>query len=124
LGEFLLIALLYFSIQTKAACRFFRWLDKPTCARGVEVLNEMKKINFLDDENDKCMERIKELENINDSCMQMVNQLQKEDYKHMETIKCLKKENNSYRGRENFFMYAMLLSWFTILLIACVTLSK
>jgi DNA-binding transcriptional regulator GbsR (MarR family) len=25
-------------MQTKSACKFFKWLDKATCTRGVEVL--------------------------------------------------------------------------------------
>jgi hypothetical protein len=126
LGEFLLIAVLFFSTQAKAAYRFFKWLDKPTCAMGVEVLNEMtEKVNFLDNENDKCMARIKELENINDNCMERVNQLHKGDDKHIKIIKCLEKENDSYKARDKFFMYALsLLSLFTILLIACVALLK
>jgi hypothetical protein len=43
LNEFLLTALLYFNIQTKAACKFFKWMDKPTYARGVEVLHEIQR---------------------------------------------------------------------------------
>jgi hypothetical protein len=39
-------------MQTKSACKFFKWLDKPTCARGVEVLKQiMEKVNDLKDEN-------------------------------------------------------------------------
>jgi hypothetical protein len=87
LSEFLLTALLYFNIQTKAACQFFRWLDKPTCVRSVEVLAEItKKVNDQDDENGRCMARIKDLKNENDSCMEKVKQLQKGDDKHMEII--------------------------------------
>jgi len=64
LNEFLLTSLLYSNIQTKTACRFFKQLDKPTCARGVEVLAKMtKKVNDLKDENDRCMARIKDLGN-------------------------------------------------------------
>jgi hypothetical protein len=52
LSVFLLTALIYFNIQTKVACRLFRWLNKPICARGVEVLAEItKKVNNLEDEN-------------------------------------------------------------------------
>jgi hypothetical protein len=111
LSEFLLIDLQYFNIQTKVACRFSKWLDKPTCAKGVEVLVEMtKKVKDLDDENDRCMARIKDLENENDSCMERVKHLQKGDDKHMKIIKCLEKENEIYRAREKFFTYALLLS--------------
>jgi hypothetical protein len=125
LGEFLLTDLLYSNIQTKVACRFFRWLDKPTCATGVGVLAEItKKVNDLEDENDRCMARIKELENENDSCMERDKQLQKGYDKHIEIIKRLEKENNIYRAREEFFMYALLLSWFNMLLVACVALIK
>jgi len=68
----------------------------------VEVLAEMtKKVKDLDDENDRCMARIKDLE-----------------------IKCLEKENVIYSAREKFFMYALLLSWFAMLLVACVALIK
>jgi hypothetical protein len=42
----------------------------------------------------------------------------------MEIIKRLEKENGIYRAREKNFMYALLLSWFTILLVAWVGLSK
>jgi hypothetical protein len=42
----------------------------------------------------------------------------------MEIIKRLQKENDIYRAREKFFMYALLLSWFTMLLVACVVLLK
>jgi hypothetical protein len=48
----------------------------------------------------------------------------KGDDKYMEIIKCLEKENDIYRAREKFLMYALLLSWFTILLIAYVALMK
>jgi septal ring factor EnvC (AmiA/AmiB activator) len=91
----------------------------------VEVLAKItKKVNDLDDENDRCMARIKDLESENDSCMERVKQLQKGDDKHMEIIKCLEKENDIYRAREKFFMYALLLSWYTMLLVALVGLSK
>jgi len=68
--------------------------------------------------------RIKDLENENVSCMERVRQSQKGDDKQIEIIRCLEKENDSYRRREKFFMYALFLSWFTILLIACVALMK
>jgi hypothetical protein len=42
----------------------------------------------------------------------------------MEIIKCLQKENDIYRAREKIFIYALLLSWFTMLLVACVALLK
>jgi hypothetical protein len=42
----------------------------------------------------------------------------------MKIIKCLQKENGIYRAREKIFMYALLLSWFTMLLVACVALLK
>jgi hypothetical protein len=114
--------MLHFNIQTKAACKFFKWLDKPTCARGVEVLKKItKKLNEV--ENANCY-FIKDLENENDSCMERVRQSQKGDDKQMEIIRCLEKENDNYRAREKFFMYALFLSWFTILLIACVALMK
>jgi uncharacterized coiled-coil DUF342 family protein len=91
----------------------------------VEVLAEMtKKVKDLDDENDRCMARIKDLENENDSCMKRVKHLQKGDDKHMEIIKCLEKENDIYRARDKFFMYALLLSWFTMLSVVCVSLIK
>jgi ABC-type histidine transport system ATPase subunit len=51
-------------MQTKSACKFFKWLDKPTCARGVEVLKQiMKKVNDLKDENGTLVTRTKDLEN-------------------------------------------------------------
>jgi len=56
--------------------------------------------------------------------MERVRQSQKGDDKQMEIIRCLEKENDNYRARENFFMYALFLSWFTILLIVCVALMK
>jgi predicted nucleic acid-binding Zn-ribbon protein len=100
-------------------------MDKPTCARGVEVLAEItKKIKDLGDENDRCMARIKDLENEIDSCMERVKHLQKGNDKHMEIVKCLEKENDIYRAREKFFMYALLLSGFTMLLVVCVALIK
>jgi septal ring factor EnvC (AmiA/AmiB activator) len=117
--------MLYFNIQTKAACKFFKWLDKPTCAKGVEVLNEItKKLNEVEDANGTLVARIKDLENENVRCMERVRQSQKGDDKQMEIIRCLEKENDNYRAREKFFMYALFLSWFTILLIACVALMK
>lgn len=84
----------------------------------------MKKVKDLDDENDRCMARIRDLENENDSCMKRVKHLQKGDDKHMEIIKSLEKENETYRVREKNFMYALLLSWFTMLLVAWVALMK
>jgi hypothetical protein len=42
----------------------------------------------------------------------------------MEIITCLEKENGIYRAREKFLMYTFLLSWFTMLLVACVALIK
>jgi len=72
--------MLYFNIQTKAAWKIFKWLDKPTCARGVEVLNKItKKLNEVDYENGTLVARIKDLENENDSCMERVRQSQKGD---------------------------------------------
>jgi hypothetical protein len=101
LNEFLLTGMLYSNIQTKAACRFFNWLDKLTCTKGVEVLAEMtKKVNDLEAKNDRCMARIKDLENENDSCMEMVKHLQKGNDKHMKIIKCLEKKNGIYRARD------------------------
>jgi hypothetical protein len=117
--------MLYFNIQRKAACNFFKWLDKPTCARGVEVLNEItKKLTEVEDVNGILVARIKDLENENIGCMERVRQPLKRDDRQMEIIRCLEKENDNYRARENFFMYALFLSWFTILLIVCVALMK
>jgi hypothetical protein len=108
--------MLYFNMQTKAACKFFKWLDKPTCARGVKVLDEItKKLNKAEDANGTMAVRIKDLVNENVSCMERVRQ---------SIIRCLEKENDSYRRREKFFMHALFLSWFTILLTACVALMK
>jgi len=91
----------------------------------VEVLNEItKKLNEVEDANGTLVARIKDLENENVSCMERVRQSQKGDDKQMEIIRCLEKENDNYRAREKFFMYALFLSWFTILLIACVALTK
>jgi hypothetical protein len=67
---------------------------------------------------------MKDLENEIESCMERTKQLEKADDKHMEIIKCLQKENGIYRAREIIFMYALLLSWFTMLLVACVALLK
>jgi predicted nuclease with TOPRIM domain len=112
-------------MQTKSTCKFFKWLNKPTCARGVEVLKQiMKKVNDLKDENGTLLARMKDLENEMESCMKRAKQLEKADDKHMEIIKCLQKENSIYRAREKNFMYALLLSWFTMLLVACVALLK
>jgi DNA-binding transcriptional regulator GbsR (MarR family) len=112
-------------MQTKSACKFFKWLDKPTCARGVEVLKQiMKNINDLNDENGTLVARMKDLENEMESCMERAKQLEKVDDKHMKIIKCLEMENGIYRAREKIFMYALLLSWFTMLLVACVALLK
>jgi len=109
--------MLYFNKQTKAGCKFFKWLDKPTCARGVEVLNEItKKLNEVEDANGTLVARIKDLER--------VRQSQKGDDKQMEIIRCLEKENDNYRAREKFFMNALFLSWFTILLIGYFVLMK
>jgi septal ring factor EnvC (AmiA/AmiB activator) len=119
LSELLPTTLLYFNIQTKATYKFFKWMDKPTCARSVEVLHEItKKVNEVEDENGTLVARIKDAENENESCMEMVKQLQKRDDKHMEIINCLEKENDNYRAKDKLFMNALLLSWFTILLIA------
>jgi len=117
--------MLYFNIQRKAACNFFKGLDKPTCAKGVEVLNEItKKLNEVEDANGTLVARIKDLENKNVSYMERVRQPLKGDDRQMEIIRCLEKENDNYRAREKFFMYASFLSGFTILLIACVALMK
>jgi len=139
LSELLPTTLLYFNIQTKATYKFFKWMDKPSCARSVEVLHEItKKVNEVEDENGTLVARIKDAENENESCMEMVKQLQKRDDKHMEIINCvesvkqlqkrddkhmeiincLEKENDNYRAKDKFFMNALLLSWFTMLLIA------
>jgi hypothetical protein len=56
--------------------------------------------------------------------MERVRQPLKGDDRQMEIIRCLEKENDNYRAREKFFMYALFLSGFTILLIACVALMK
>jgi hypothetical protein len=102
--------MLYFNIQTKAACKFFKWLDKPTCARGVEVLHEItKKLNKVEDANGALVARIKDLENEKVSCMERVGQSQKRNEKQMEIIRYLEKENDNYRAIEKFFMYALFL---------------
>jgi hypothetical protein len=112
-------------MQTKSACQFFKWLDKPTCARGVKVLKQiMKKVNDLKDGNGTLVARMKDLENEMESCIERAKQLGKADDKHMEIIKCLQKKNGIYRAREKNFMCALLLSWFTMLLVACVALLK
>jgi membrane protein insertase Oxa1/YidC/SpoIIIJ len=67
---------------------------------------------------------VKDLENEKESCMERVKQLEKKNEKHMEIIKCLEKENYIYRAREKYFMYILLLSWFTMLLVSCVALVK
>jgi predicted RNase H-like nuclease (RuvC/YqgF family) len=112
-------------MQTKSACKFFKWLDKPTCARGVEVLKQIiKKVNDLKDENGTLVARMKDLENEMESCIERAKQLGKEDDKHMKIIKCVQKENDIYRAREKIFMGALLLSWFTMLLVTCVAFLK
>jgi uncharacterized coiled-coil DUF342 family protein len=112
-------------MQTKSACKFFKWLDKPTCARGLEVLKQiMKKVNDLKDENGTLVARMKDMKNEMESCMERAKQLEKVDDKHTEIIKCLQKENGIYRAREKISMYALLMSWFTMLLVACVALLK
>jgi hypothetical protein len=65
--------MIYSNMQRKESCRFFKWLDKPTCERGMEVLPELlKNVKELENENDSCLARIKDLENENDSCMASV----------------------------------------------------
>jgi hypothetical protein len=100
-------------------------VDKPTCVKGVEVLKQiMTQVNDLKDENGILVTMMKDLENEMETCMERAKQLGKADNKHMEIIKCLEKENCIYRAREKKIMYALLLSWFTMLLVACVTLLK
>jgi hypothetical protein len=53
-----------------------------------------------------------------------LSNFEKKNEKHMEIIKCLEKENDIYRAREKILMYVLLLSWFTMLLVACVALVK
>ncbi len=90
----------------------------------MDVLVEItKKVNDLEDENVNLVAKMKDLENEKESCMERVKQLEKKNEKHMEIIKCLEKENDIYRAREIFFMYVLLLSWFTMLLVACVVLG-
>lgn len=84
----------------------------------------MKKVNNLNDENETLVARKKDLENEIESCIERAKQLGKADDKHMEIIKCLQKENDIYRAKEKIFMCALLLSWFTMLLVACVVLLK
>lgn len=77
-------------MQTKSACKIFKWPDKPTCARGVEVLKQiMKKVNDSKDENGTLVTRMKDLENEMESCIERAKQLETADDKHMEIIKCL-----------------------------------
>jgi uncharacterized protein (DUF3084 family) len=100
-------------------------VDKPTCATSMEVLKQiMKQANELEDENGTLVAKMKDLENEKKSCMERVKQLEKKNEKHMEIIKCLEKENDIYRAREKKVMYVLLLSWFTMLLVACVALVK
>jgi hypothetical protein len=80
----------------------------------------MKKVNDLNDENDILVAMMKDLENE----MERAKQFEKADDKQMEIIKCLENENGIYRAREKYFMYAFLLSCFTMLLVACVALLK
>jgi mannosyltransferase OCH1-like enzyme len=97
--------LLYFNIQTKVACRFFKWLDKPTCATGMEVLTEItKNVNELEDENGKYMARIRDLENENDICMERLKQLQKGDDKHMTLIKYIERRKMTSIWQEIHFL--------------------
>jgi predicted nuclease with TOPRIM domain len=84
----------------------------------------MKQANELEDENGTLMARVKDLENEKESCMERVKQLEKKNEKYIEIIKCLKKENDIYRAREKKIMYVLLLTWFTMLLVACVALVK
>jgi predicted nucleic acid-binding Zn-ribbon protein len=84
----------------------------------------MEKFNDLKDENDTLVARMKDLENEMESCMERAKQLEKVDDKHMEIIKCLEKKNCIYWARDKIFMYALLLSWFTMLLVFCVALLK
>jgi hypothetical protein len=67
---------------------------------------------------------MKDLENERESCMERVRQLQKGDDKRIEIINYLEKENVNYRAREKFLMYALFLSWVTMLLIGCIALMK
>ncbi|XP_062172018.1 pentatricopeptide repeat-containing protein At5g04780, mitochondrial-like [Alnus glutinosa] len=98
-------------VSRKVACIFFKWLDKPTCARGVEVLNKIaKKLTEVEDANGTLVARIKDLENDNISCMERVRQPLKGDDRQMEIIRCLEKENDNYRARDKFLMYALFLS--------------
>jgi hypothetical protein len=91
----------------------------------VKVLNEItKKLNEVEDANGTLVARIKYLENENANCMERVRQPLKGDDRKMEIIRCLEKENDTYRSREKFLMYALFLSWFTILLTACVAHMK
>jgi predicted nuclease with TOPRIM domain len=91
----------------------------------VEVLKHIiKKVNDLKDENGTLVARMKDLENEMESCIERAKQLGKEDDKHMKIIKCVQKENDIYRAREKIFMGALLLSWFTMLLVTCVAFLK
>jgi hypothetical protein len=67
---------------------------------------------------------MKDLENERESCMERVRQLQKGDDKRIEIINYLEKEYVNYRAREKFLMYALFLSWVTMLLIGCIALMK
>jgi hypothetical protein len=88
-------------MSTKFACKFFKWLDKPTCAKGVEVLKQiMKNVNDLKDENGRLVTRMKDLENEMESCMERAKRLEKVDDKHMKIMKCLEKKNHIYRHME------------------------
>jgi len=52
--------MLYTNMQKKEACRFFKWLDKRTCARGIKIFAELTtKVKDLENENDRRMARIK-----------------------------------------------------------------
>jgi ABC-type hemin transport system ATPase subunit len=62
LSEFLLTSYTSTCRQNLHA-KFFKLLDKPTCARGVEVLKQiMKNVNDLNDENGTLVTMMKDLE--------------------------------------------------------------
>lgn len=83
----LLTGMLYSNIEKKEACRFFKWLNKQTCARDMKVLAELtKKVKNLEDENDNYMAMIKDLENEIDSCEKRVKHLQNGDDNHWKSL--------------------------------------
>ena len=115
-------------MQRQAACRFFKWMDKPICERGMKVIHALlDKVKELENENCQYFATVKhlqiecdDLQIVRDGYIARVNQLEKDDDRQLEMLTYLEEDKDMFRAREKFLMFGSLVSWLIIVLIGII----